>query len=373
MALATLTSAVGSAAVTGGRVTFPLEGAWEAEVTLDAADADVFTGSVTLDVGGVPLVGQGAPASDEGGQVSVLVTAGAAGLGVAVDAKHYKPPVTRRVVLDEALGVGGELLSPLSDVAALAGVLPQWTRVAGTVKDAVRAVLRSSGAAWRHLIDGTVWVGEETWLPFSGDTVLESEEPTQKVFTIAAESAAVLPGYTFRDQRITWAEYTLDGARVRGRLSYRTPAAPAVLPEYATPWVATVVGQNADETLELKSNDTRFPPMSRIPIRAGLPGVVSATVPVGSVCIVEFENGDPARPVATGWLSGSATALAIDVVQTIKLGRLATAFAARADLVDANFQTLVGLLSTSTVAGNGAPLAIVFSPQQTAATKVMVE
>jgi hypothetical protein len=134
-----------------------------------------------------------------------------------------------------------------------------------------------------------------------------------------------------------------------------------------------VVGQNADETLELKSNDPRFPHMSRIPIRAGLPGMVSMLVSVGSEAVVEFEDGDPARPVVTGWFTGSARALVFDALQSIKLGQLATAFAARADLVDANFNALVATLATGANGAGTVAFATPFVPQQTAATKVMVE
>lgn len=360
MSLAT----VNGVPVIGGRLTFPIAGAWTAELDVQGDDADALTGSVTIDVGGVELVGTGSPSSDDGGQLRLTVTAGAAGLGSTVTPQHYVPPVTVRRVLVDALTIGGETLSAASDAASLAVELPQWTRAAGTVKEAVRrAVAAVSGAGWRHLPDGSVWVGPETWAAFDDSLVtVESEEPTQSVLTVALEDLSVLPGVTFRDRRITSVEYTLDGAKLRARLSWGEQVSPmrklvreeTAAQDYAQPYTATVVGQNADGTLELRSGDARIPNMSKVPIRCGIPGVVKAEVPTRSVAIVEFENGDPARPVVTGWLAGSATRLAVDAEVILGGGLSVTTRVAVAELVKAELDSFAGIFNSHSHTSNGA-------------------
>lgn len=67
--------------------------------------------------------------------------------------------------------------------------------------------------------------------------------------------------------------------------------------EYSCLYGAKVVGQNGDGSLELVANDPRLPPLSRIPIRYGIPGI-SAKVTAGALALVGFENADPAKPYA---------------------------------------------------------------------------
>ena len=353
MSLATLNGTP----VTSGRLTFRLEGEWVAELTLQGGTA-VDGPAAVLEVGGVPLIGTASSAEDEGGRVTVTVTAGAAGLEAPVDPLHYVPPVTRRTVALAALGLGGETLSPLASPVVLDAALPQWMRVRGTVREAMRRLLKGV-ASWRHLPDGTVWVGEETWAPFTGPAVVESEEPTQRLITVAVESLAILPGVTYLGQRISQAEYTLDGATLRARLRWGEDVSPmramvreeTASQDYAAPYVATVVGQNADGTLELRSGDARLANPSRIPIRPGLPGVVDCRVPVGSVAIVEFENADPGRLVVTGWLSGSATRLAIDAEVVLGGGLSVVTRAAVAELVKAELDKVSAIFNTHTHSG----------------------
>lgn len=370
-------------AVTEGRLTFALEGAATAELKTQADDATTLNGSAVLEVGGVTLVGTATAEADAAGIISVIWTAGAGGLGTATKPQHYKPPVTRRRVLLDALGIGKEILSPLADAAILDAPLTQWTRVAGTVKSALRTLVKQAGAAWRLLPDGTVWIGRETWPPLGLDLTIESEERDRETFTVAVDALTVFPGVTFNEKRITQVEYSLDGSKLRARLSYGTGKSSirALVreemadQEYAAPWVAKVVGQNGDETLELKSTNERFPDMSQVPIRPGMLGLVSTKLtPVPPItAIVEFENADPSKPAVTGWYAGSARELVFDAQILIKLGQLAQAFAARADFVDANFQKLLATLNSGANSGGPVTFAVPFTPQPVGATKVQVE
>lgn len=71
-------------------------------------------------------------------------------------------------------------------------------------------------------------------------------------------------------------------------------------PEYHVFHPARVVGQNPDMTLELVPDTERLAPMSKVPIRFGVPGV-TCKVEVGSRVLLGFAGGDPSKPIATIW------------------------------------------------------------------------
>lgn len=74
---------------------------------------------------------------------------------------------------------------------------------------------------------------------------------------------------------------------------------------------ARVVSQAADGTLDLVPDDPRVPPCTGVPIRMGLPGA-SATVPAGGRVLLGYEAGDPSKPCATLWESGTVTVLTLN-------------------------------------------------------------
>lgn len=384
--------------VASGEVSFPLRGAWSATVEVVAASAaELFGvtpdpaitevgGDVELVMGSTTLVGYGTAGVDQGERVTVRIVAGAGGLGATVEPAHFVSQ-SRRVLLSSALEVGGEELSTTS--TGIDETLGQWTRQTGTVGEAVQAVAAEMGSTWRHLPDGTVWIGTNTWAEVRPDNVLVREEPTQSRIIVAVEGAVVLPGSTFRGRRVTGVKYGISSGAIRATVAYgdaRDPLAAALGTivgretkrlDFFASYEARVVGQNA-QTLELQPSDPRLPRnMSRVPMRPGMAGVTSQTVPVGSTALVSFANGDPGRAYVGGFVAASATALTIDAM-AIKLGELATAFAARADLVDAQF----ALVATAILAHGhasfgaaGAPLpgGSPYVPSSVACTKVLVE
>lgn len=80
--------------------------------------------------------------------------------------------------------------------------------------------------------------------------------------------------------------------------------------DYLAAYPCKVVTQNADGTLELQPDDVRLPPMSRVPIKYGIPGV-TATVQNGGRALVEFSGANPQYPFATIWESASLNTLII--------------------------------------------------------------
>lgn len=70
--------------------------------------------------------------------------------------------------------------------------------------------------------------------------------------------------------------------------------------DYSCFYSATVVAQNGDGSLELKSTNAKLPNLSRVAIRYGIPGITAKLNPGGNV-IVGYENADPTRPFCLVW------------------------------------------------------------------------
>lgn len=344
---------VNGVAVSCGTVTFPLSGTWHGELEVSADSADAVTGAATLAMGSVSLVGFSTPGVSDGKRVTLNIVGGAGGLGTTIAPQHYVGP-TRERLLTEALRVGGETLSTAS--TGISGPVPQWTRTAGIVSDAVRAIADDAGLSWRVVADGSVWVGSETWPTVTVDHVLEDQEPTQSLVTIEVESASVLPGVTFLGSRVTSAVYHVGSTGIRADIYSGTAGdeLAAMLGtfvdrrlarvDYHAPYVARVLAQNADDTCELRVFDSRIPNMSKVPIRPGLAGITSLRVATGTDCVVAFEDGKPSRPYVAGFVQAAATSLTIDASALIKLGAAAESYAALADAVDSRLSELAAAI-----------------------------
>lgn len=313
--------------VVSGELGLPLVGAWHLEAVLATADAPVVGESVTLSLGGVPFVGAVVyAASDSGNRVTVRAVGGRGGLGDTVPAKGYYQ-TTRKVVLADALGAGGESLSLTSD--GLDVYLGHWTRLESTVADVVRHVAERAGLNWRVLADGSVWMGSETWLPLEVTHTLDSEEPTREAFTVALEAASVLPGVTFRGHQVSGVVYTFDGRKIRARVSYGAARGEiqSILGElvrretrkadYHGLYTARVDAQNSDDSLELTPTDARMPSLSNVPIRMG--GVSSIRLVPGSTVLIGHEDGDPTKPVVTSLYMGTVQAATVSSIGTYEI------------------------------------------------------
>lgn len=83
------------------------------------------------------------------------------------------------------------------------------------------------------------------------------------------------------------------------------------LTDYHALYPATVRGQNSNKTLELVPDKTSIPPLSSVPIRAGIPGAV-ITLQSGARVLLGYENGDPSKPYAGLWGDGTLTTIALN-------------------------------------------------------------
>jgi hypothetical protein len=183
-----------------GRLHLPSRGAWQARIKLDVATAP--TGGVTLAAaGGLTASGTVATGGVQLDSAYVRIVGGAGGLGKSIAPAAYRAALVRDP-LAAILSAVGETLSPTVDPALLATLLPVWTHTAERASAALDHLAYAAGQAlgqaitWRVLLDGTVWIGAESWpaasLP-SGDDVL-CFFPDEGRYEIGASTPSLAPG-----------------------------------------------------------------------------------------------------------------------------------------------------------------------------------
>ncbi len=364
-------------AVSALALTVPRIGPWHADVSLTPNGTQP-SGKVTLSVFGVEYKGAVLRSGVTKALPFARIIGGAGGLGTVLPPKTYQGTDVK-LPLSEILQGVKESLSPTSDTAALAKRLPFWVRVEGTAGESLASVLSLAGIpCWRVLRDGTVWVGSESW-PASGltDVTLLERDPHLGRYDFYAEKPAVFPGETWDGHRVSVVEHRFtadslvtsvwvepEGAagetdRVKAGLEafVRKFTAPM---KYARRYECRVVAQNADLTLELAPDDPEIGTLSNIPIYYGLPGV-TAKVPSGARCLLEFLGGSPDKPAVTGWRVGTTTEL--------DFGAAAIAFgggAADALVKGTTYRTAEDLLLTALVTALGT-ISAATSPSTSAA------
>jgi hypothetical protein len=316
--------------IISARVTLRLAGAWEAEVVVASSDPSAFQGQVRLEVGADTLTGTVTAAdADAGNLVQVRLVGGAGGLGATVAPQGYNNP-TRQVVLQDALAVGGEALSATADQGVLSAQIRSWSRLSGTVAEAVWTLTDHASSTWRVLLDGTVWVGSDTWDEVDASLVtVESEDPANGVVRLALESFAVLPGMALDGRHIGQVRYDLDDRALRADVVFGESRGEleellgAVIREetahlsYLTTIAARAVAQNSDGTLEIVPVDSRWPRLSRVPVRFGAHGVTENRIVPGADVLMIYEDGDPTRPTVLSFSSGQAITLKVGALTEV--------------------------------------------------------
>lgn len=301
---------------------FPGKGVWVADVEIDADSADDFRERITIDAGadGV-FVGTPIPNGVDFyvGRVKARIVGGYGGCNKPCQPKFYRS-IPATIALKDALGDGGEKLSSTS-LADLQ--LPFWTRPATSVAEAVEELTDSLGLVWRVLDNGETWCGPETWPEAQLDehALVISESPGERT-AVLSDAAQLRPGTTFRGRHVSRVTLSItpDGIRTQAWFAEEGDAMRVALQKIVRQMTRTidflakipakVVSQNGDGSLELRPRNPRWPGLSRIPIRYGVPGV-RAKVKPGSYVDVEFEQGDPSQPIATVWSQESVAELTV--------------------------------------------------------------
>lgn len=211
---------VGGLPVVDFRLTMPRWGVWVCEASL-VDDRQPPPGKCEIAVGdNNKLQGTLEMAATAYDSTVVRVRAGGGGMGTIATPKHYSN-ASLRLVLSDLLKKAGELLSTTADVGVLATQLPHWATLQWPTGRAVAQLIAAAGddVAWRHLPDGTVWVGREQWKPVTPEHELLQVNPLVGNLMISSLDALVLPGDSFAGEHISYVEHSLLDGRIRSSLS----------------------------------------------------------------------------------------------------------------------------------------------------------
>lgn len=352
--------------ISEGRFTFVAAGTWDANIKVTTIDASKVTGSVKILIEGTELRGTSTVSgSDPGGEVTLRVSGGAGGLQTLAPGIQYGNPVTVRTALQDALRVGGESLS--SESTGIDDSLPQWTRVEGLVADALWRICERRGLAWRVLADGKVLVGKGAWAEQTFDSTLVVEESAaNRTVTLAPDDLIAFPGFSYKGQRVTTVDYWIDGHELRCVLSMGTArgqaeellgrivASETAHLDYHGSYLAKAVGQNGDGSLELRPYDPKWPPMSRVRIKRGLPGFTDVQIKPGIDVVFTHENGHPDLPVVTGFSGDGGMLKTVWDCMDIRAGGDAATEVAMANLTKAVLDQIATVFSLHTHPVSGA-------------------
>ncbi len=300
-------------AVISGSIVLPQRGAWHADLVVDTDEAP--EGEVTLSIASgddtVELTGYARRKGLWQLRATVRVVGGAGQLGTVIDPRYYTDTDVE-TVLGDLLRDAGETLSDTvsSDLRGVS--LAKWTRKGGTAGAALDALARSLGLPWRVLLDGTVWLGEDSWDAIDLEADVLNERPAQGIMLIATDSfpAGLLPGKTFSDRHVTGVEHTIEASKTRATV-YFEDAVPTDLAGIVKVLVAQAVEahtwfrvfpgrvseQDDDGTLQVELDDALYPGLTKVPVRTFVPGA-SVKIAEDARVHVLFEGGDPSKPCA---------------------------------------------------------------------------
>lgn len=302
---------IGGINVLSAEVAMPYVGIWHID---GEAGGDVqLSGAQVFEDHGVQFHGTILRSTVIGGRMKFRLVGGVGGFAKELAPAHWSRP-TVGTLIRSLLSDCGERLSATVDASLLTQQLDQWKRNKTPASRALQAICDKRGLIWRVLRDGSIWVGKEEYPATATKHVLVDEDWSAGVIEIAPEEPALLPGVTFRDQRIRYVVHRISPTALRSEAYLETPgglldrflAGVRQEIDYSRSYPAEVVAQNADHTLQVRPFDPKVKGegLNKVPIRTGLPGFVCRVHP-GAIVSLEFEAGDPANPRASMWNNGA--------------------------------------------------------------------
>ena len=331
---------------------FPISGRWFGHVRLASQTLPIGANTLAVD-GGFSFVGAMAGGGDFLDSQHVHIAGG----------KQWNdPPKTvigaftgakLRDLLNSIAKQAGETVSSKIDASLLAMALPFWTITRTTRENALDQLAawasRTLGETvnWRHLGDGSIWMGVETWptvqIP-EGSDILEWA-PEEGRYVIGCDKFWLTPGctvpgigqvsgvdhYIEADQLRTWAWVGSDAATKRRKIAR---ASVGMDPSLGALPMIDLLGQYRAEvkvassdgkTLDITPEDKRIPPHQGLKNRYGVPGLTSVVKP-GAIVLIGWERGDPSRPYCEpSFESAAGVSKATWIADQINLGGDATA------------------------------------------------
>jgi hypothetical protein len=297
--------------ITRARVLIPAWGLPWAEVEIDGAD-ELEDSTVSLAINDTVLSGTVVTAGEFKGRRRYRIVGGSGGWAEEIPAKGYSSDLQilpAKVAADAAADA-----SELIDTAGLpdSSLGPHWTRPKAP---AVRTLELLAPGAWRVDLDGWTRFGDPPETEFAAEAARVDlpDRAVDRIELAASEQLATLvPGVVVDGMPVVDVEHRVQNGALRtsvwGRhgASSRLPSALQRLIDALTAahrfrgaYSYRVVSQDADRLdLQPERASAGMPWLQRVLPRY-FPGLrVDHTL--GSLVVVQFLDGDPARPVVTG-------------------------------------------------------------------------
>lgn len=314
-----------------GDLFWPYQGAITAELDLDADEAP--GGAVTLNyrdktfactVVADPMDAKLRLSGDSGGFKRCRVVAGAGGLDRAIEPQEVAQGALVQQLLESILSDSGETLAADISADLLAQVVPQWSWTAGTVRNALDALVEYLGVIWRIRADGRVWIGTPAPAAVAApdytiiDIAPEAGQACWSMDELSVEPDQIIDGLTIRQVSYSWTEsvlnvlvgfapgpvnplYALFGLWMR-RLNI----------DYFRLAGGRIAAQNGDGTLQVQPDDSRYSGLKKVMVRLGLPDTVVQLDPTANNrSVVGWEGAAPTGPVHLGFGESKATLISL--------------------------------------------------------------
>ncbi len=202
--------------VTSGRIVLPRARRWFADLAVDDPDGFAVGDAVELVVGDglLTLRGTAGRADVFLATAGVHVLGGADGLSTRAAPKWYRQ-APARLVWDDLLRTAGEAAASSADAGLLSTTLPAWCVRGASIGMQLDELVVALGATWRVLVDGTIWVGQESWPEADVDLELMELSPPEDRAMFKCEAPALLPGTVLDGRRVSRVEHLIGEASVR--------------------------------------------------------------------------------------------------------------------------------------------------------------
>lgn len=232
----------------------------------------------------------------------------------------------------------GERLAAGVEAALDAYPLTSWLRMGGTARDAVDTLAGVLALGWRVLMDGTLWIGVETWDEPDNATLdrayFESGDPADGTVYYGCDGTPFQAGQSINGAQAVEVCYRYDAMQpdrsagaLRAEVRTALPGDPVYAPDltlYRQPYAGTVQAESTDGRLDIAADDPRVGDGLRaVPARTSWPGC-KVTIPEGTRVRIQFESGLPTGCFALSSIDQDAGAeLAFALLNdTVKCGTL---------------------------------------------------
>lgn len=258
-----------------------------------------------------------------GGFIAVQLVGGTGGLSRDVEAKWYQD-IPVETVVRELLDECGERLGTLD----LPGTLPKWVRPAGPAHEALRAIMmRFPQRIWWMDHEGKVHAGAPKWEDFETELPLEQFDAAKGLYVVpftpvltANRRVTMTRGTEKVEKRVTRVEHRITEAydyprnsthlrtviqvgdgRDPGRYGLDTVTQQATRwTDYCALYPCEVLRDHGNHTLDLRPEHPLLPDMTEVRLVQPISGA-KVKIRAGATVLLEFQGGDPARPVVTGY------------------------------------------------------------------------